>query len=312
MKKRCFVAAMALAAFAQPSLADPIWEVQWDGGAVWQARKTESGVTMNYGGQFVDGDQGLEFFVDDGDLKIMSMNDDTILTFNAEAGNVSGDNVNGEWVEIPGNGSAAITSLSDSSGKNIIRKDASGAIHIGENSLVTIEEGGRQKMYATNAAGESIDIDITNGSKLLINGRDVEKSIDNVGSLSAALSSVPAVSADSQFTCGLGGGTHSSAYAISGGCASKVSDRVSVNAAIATVINNGTGDSNDNISARAGFTFRLGKIDDSPKVAARKAAALHDEVATLRDENLALMARLERLEAVALGQNPAITTASLK
>ena len=83
-------------------------------------------------------------------------------------------------------------------------------------------------MWATNAAGESIDIDITNGSRLLINGRDVEKSIDNVGALSAALGSVPAISADSPFTCGFGAGTHSSAYALSAGCASRVSDRVSL------------------------------------------------------------------------------------
>ena len=188
-------------------------------------------------------------------------------------------------------------------------------------------------MWATDASGDSVDIDVTNGSRLLINGRDVEKSIDNVGALSAALSSVPAVSADSQFTCGFGGGTHSSAYALSAGCASRVSDRISVNAALATVVNNQTGDSDDNLSARAGFTFRLGKIDDSPKVAARKAAPLHDEVAALRDENalirdenalikaasieqkqlnFALMARLERLEAIALGQSPAITKVSLK
>ena len=153
------------------------------------------------------------------------------------------------------------------------------------------------------------DIDVVNGSRLLINGRDVEKSIDNVGALSAALGSVPTVSADSQFTCGFGGGTHSSAYAFSGGCASRVSDRVSVNAALATVVNNQTGDTDDNLSARAGFTFRLGKIDDSPKVAARKAAELHDKVAKLEERNESLIAllqaqgsRLERLEQIASGQ----------
>lgn len=197
-------------------------------------------------------------------------------------------------------------------GSNLI-KETSGTVSIGENSLKLREQGGRQQMWATNANGDSIDIDVVNGSRLLINGRDVEKSIDNVGALSAALGSVPTVSADSQFTCGFGGGTHSSAYAFSGGCASRVSDRVSVNAALATVVNNHTGDADDNLSARAGFTFRLGKIDDSPKVAARKAAELRDEVAKLRDENLSmraeslmqkqinssLAARLEQLERIA-------------
>ena len=131
-----------------------------------------------------------------------------------------------------------------------------------------------------------------------------------------ALGSVPAISADSQFTCGFGAGTHSSAYALRGGCASRVSDRVSVNAALATVINNHTGDSDDNLSARAGFTFKLGKIDDSPKVAARKAAELHDKVAKLEESNQALAAtnqslmkllqaqsaRLDNLEKIASGQ----------
>ena len=200
-------------------------------------------------------------------------------------------------------------------GSNLI-KNSGGTVSIGENSLKLREQGGRQQMWATDANGDSIDIDVTNGSRLLINGRDVEKSIDNVGALSAALGSVPAVSADSQFTCGFGGGTHSSAYALSAGCASRVSDRVSVNAALATVINNHTGDSDDNLSARAGFAFRLGKIDDSPKVAARKAAELHDKVAKLEENNQALAvtnqslmkllqaqsARLDNLEKIASGQ----------
>ena len=65
---------------------------------------------------------------------------------------------------------------------------------------------------------------------------------------------------------------------------------------MATVINNGTGDSDDSVSARAGFTFKLVKVDDSPKVAARKAAELRDEVVALRTANTGLMARLKRLE----------------
>ena len=216
----------------------------------------------------------------------------------------------GDIIEI-GSGASSTTISSEGvsiGGTNLIKR-SEGVVSIGENSLKLREQGGRQQMWATDANGDSIDIDIVNGSRLLINGRDVEKSIDNVGALSAALGSVPAVSADSQFTCGFGAGTHSSAYALSGGCASRVSDRVSVNAALATVINNHTGDSDDNLSARAGFTFRLGKIDYSPKVAARKSAELHDKVAKLEERNESLLAllqsqasRLERLEKIASGQ----------
>ena len=96
---------------------------------------------------------------------------------------------------------------------------------------------------------------------------------------------------------------------MSAGCASRVSDRVSVNAALATVVNNQTGDTDDNLSARAGFTFRLGKIDDSPKVALRKAAELHDKVVKLEERNESLItllqaqaSRLEKLEQIASRQ----------
>ena len=207
-----------------------------------------------------------------------------------------------EKVSLGGAGTAAVAIIDSdgisTGGKNLVKR-VGDELHIGENSLVTVESGGRQKLYATDANGDYIDIDITNGSRLLINGRDVEKSIDNVGALSAALGSVPTISADSKLTCGFGAGTHSDAYALSGGCASKVSERVSVNAALATVVSNQTGGTSDNLSARAGFTFKLGKIDDSPKIAARKAAQLHDEVAKMREENAMLIARLQKLEKLA-------------
>ena len=207
-----------------------------------------------------------------------------------------------EKVSLGGAGTAAVAIIDSdgisTGGKNLVKR-VGDELHIGENSLVTVESGGRQKLYATDANGDYIDIDITNGSRLLINGRDVEKSIDNVGALSAALGSVPTISADSRLTCGFGAGTHSNAYALSGGCASKVSERVSVNAALATVVNNQTGGTSDNLSARAGFTFKLGKIDDSPRIAARKAAQLHDEVAKMREENAMLIARLQKLEKLA-------------
>ena len=76
-------------------------------------------------------------------------------------------------------------------GSPLITKKNDGAIHLGENSLISKEEDGRQKLYAQDANGSAIPIDITNGSKLLINGRDVEQSINNVGALSAALTGLP-------------------------------------------------------------------------------------------------------------------------
>ena len=114
-------------------------------------------------------------------------------------------------------------------GEPIITKKANGELHIGKNSWITKEENGRQKVWAKDANGNSIPIDYTNGTKLLINGRDVEQSINNIGALSAALTGLPTVSTDATLACGLGTGTHGGDFAFSGGCASKVNEKLSIN-----------------------------------------------------------------------------------
>ena len=48
------------------------------------------------------------------------------------------------------------------------------------------------------------------------------------------------------------------------------------------------------MAARGGFVFKLGNIDDSPKVQAKKAAKLHDLVSKVQQENQAI--RAENLE----------------
>jgi hypothetical protein len=63
---------------------------------------------------------------------------------------------------------------------DIIREEPDGSIHIGENSLVTIEEDGKQQFYAVNANGDQIDINIKKGSDLLVDGRSVSQAITDV------------------------------------------------------------------------------------------------------------------------------------
>ena len=60
----------------------------------------------------------------------------------------------------------------------VITKKANGDIHIGENSLITNETGGVQLLFAQDALGAAIDINITNGSDLLINGISVATDVD--------------------------------------------------------------------------------------------------------------------------------------
>jgi hypothetical protein len=87
-------------------------------------------------------------------------------------------------------------------------------IHIGPNSFITREFGGKQEIYATNAAGGAIDLNVTNGSDLLVNGASVMGSIRGLTALSTAFSSVPNDSEESRYQCGVGFGAYDGKTAI--------------------------------------------------------------------------------------------------
>tara|TARA_B100000427_G_scaffold130109_1_gene108237 strand:+ start:78 stop:1040 length:963 start_codon:yes stop_codon:yes gene_type:complete len=194
-------------------------------------------------------------------------------------------------------------------GVNVIEEKSDGSIHVGQNSAVFKEENGREKFWAQDANGKSIPIDITNGSRLLINGRDVEQSINNIGALSAALTGLPTVPSDTTLACGLGTGTHGGDFAFSGGCASKINDKLSINYATSMIMpgQNYAGDFKDQFSARAGFVWKLGKavkltqisIEEKEKMEA-KIFLLEENNKKIISQNKLLLERLERLEKIAL------------
>ena len=203
----------------------------------------------------------------------------------------------------------------------MISEKADGSIHIGENSAVFKEENGREKFWAQDSNGKSIPIDITNGSKLLINGRDVEQSINNVGALSAALTGLPTVPNDTTLACGLGTGTHGGDFAFSGGCASKVNDKLSINyAASMTMLGQDySGDFEDKFSARAGFVWKLGKSTKPTQISMKAKEKMEVKINTLEEKNQnlentvsTLMAKLEHLEKIALGEYKSDDLATIK
>ncbi len=216
------------------------------------------------------------------------------------------------------------TVISSSGISGIITHNSStGITSLGANSLKLQETSTQQKMWGTNASGESVPINITNGSKLLINGRDVDQAIDNVGALSAALTGLPTVPQDSPLACGVGAGAHSGSNALSGGCASKINERLSFNAAASFIPANQEYQGTDNSwSGRAGFVFKLGKINNPTLISMKEKKVLQSKVNDLamsnkniKEENqelkelLAMQSqkltlqneRLEKLEQIALG-----------
>ena len=246
-------------------------------------------------------------------------------------------NIDNASIEI-GSGSNPTTINNEGlsvNGENLIKKSSDGVTSIGKNSLKLQESGGLQKMWATDANGNSIPIDITNGTKLLINGRDVEQSINNVGALSAALTGLPTVPTDTTLACGLGTGTHGGDFAFSGGCASKVNEKLSINYAASMTMpgQDYAGDFEDTFSARAGFVWKLGKSVKPTLISMKEKEKMEEKIYSLEEnnkkiisqntdlkqknqsiisQNKALLARLERLEKIALGESKSKDLATIK
>ena len=207
-------------------------------------------------------------------------------------------------------------------GENLISTDENGVTKIGANSLNMQTVNGKENLWATDGNGKIIPINITNGSKFLINGRDVEQSINNVGALSAALTGLPTVPTDTTLACGFGTGTHGGDFAFSGGCASKVNEKLSINYAASMTVpgQKYAGNFEDKLSARAGFVWKLGKSTKPTQISFKDKKIINKKISSLEknndelkaknnqiiSQNQKLLARLEKLEklSLALKLNP--------
>jgi hypothetical protein len=176
--------------------------------------------------------------------------------------------------------------ISDGDGKNIIAVKNDGAVHIGENSLVTVERNGRQYLYGTDASGSMIDLDIMAGSDFRIHGISVLDSLRGLGdgvegsaALTAALSSVPSSAPDYEYYCGGGLGAYGSSQAAALGCAKDHSETLSFHAGASYLLGGGEAygvDEFSDFAFKAGFTYKFGKKSQSNPVetASINAAAL--------------------------------------
>ena len=124
--------------------------------------------------------------------------------------------------------------------------------------------------------------------------------------LTAALSALPQTSKESKLSCGVGTGAYSSRYAVGFGCASKVNQRVDINAGGSYVFGGSKsygGGTLDSGVVKAGFVFKLGELNKSQKISKTEKENLESKIGSLEEKNKQLLARLERLEKVALGEH---------
>ena len=170
---------------------------------------------------------------------------------------------------------------------------------------------------------ESIEDNTDNINKNKKSIKMNQQTIKNVGAMSAALTGLPTVPTDTKIACGLGTGSHGGDFAFSGGCASKINEKLSINYAASLAIpgQDYAGDFNDKFSARAGFVWQLGESNKPTQISMNQKKEMDLKISKLENDNeflkadnkelknknneiisqnAKLLARLEKLENIAL------------
>jgi len=175
---------------------------------------------------------------------------------------------------------------------------------------------------STNTSNISTNTSNISANKSYINS--LGEGVAGSTALTAALTALPQTSKESKFSCGVGTGAYSSRYAVGFGCASKVNERVDINAGGSYVFGGSKsygGGTLDSGVVKAGFVFKLGELNkptqisfNDKKIIDKKLSILEENNKTLNAElklskakndkiisqNKMLLARLEKLENIAL------------
>jgi len=153
----------------------------------------------------------------------------------------------------------------------------------------------------------------TNTSNISTNTSNISTNTSNIKSLgqgvagstalTAALTALPQTSKESKLSCGIGSGAYSSRYAVGFGCASKVNERVDMNAGGSYVFGGSKsygGGTLDNGVIKAGFVFKLGELNKTTQISMKDKKVMETKIKSLEEKNKKLLARLERIEKFAL------------
>ncbi len=160
----------------------------------------------------------------------------------------------------------------------------------------------------------------TNTSNISTNTSNIKNLGEGVAgstALTAALTALPQTAKESKLSCGVGTGAYSSRYAVGFGCASKVNERVDINAGGSYVFGGSKsygGGTLDSGVVKAGFVFKLGELNKPTQISFQDKKLIDKKISNLvKDnqnlkeknneiitQNQKLLARLEKLENIAL------------
>ena len=133
--------------------------------------------------------------------------------------------------------------------------------------------------------------------------KNLGKSVSATAAMNTAMSTLPETSPDSKYTCGIGAGSNSGIYALGIGCSTNINENLSFNSGGSLALH----DSQDlgsgiieNYGIKAGFVWKLGKTTKPTQISMNEKRVFEAKIKTLEDKNNQLLARLEKLEKIAL------------
>ena len=175
-----------------------------------------------------------------------------------------------------------------------------------------------------NNSHTSVSANTSNISTNTTNINKLGEGVAGSTALTAALTALPQTSKDSKLSCGVGTGAYSSRYALGFGCASKINERVDINAGGSYVLGGSKsygGGTLDGGVIKAGFVFKLGELNKTTQISFKDRNIIDKKISALEkvnknlieeveiskakndeiiSQNQKLLARLEKLENIAL------------
>jgi len=138
-----------------------------------------------------------------------------------------------------------------------------------------------------------------NHNNIINNHSNINKlgeGVAGTAALTSALSALPQSPKDSKIVCGLGTGAYSSRYALGIGCASKLNERVDINAGGSYVFGGSKsygGGSLDSGIVKAGFVFKLGELNKTTQISFKDKKVIDKQILILQEDNKNLKAEIK-------------------
>ena len=199
-------------------------------------------------------------------------NSEVIVPALSEFTNVDASNL----VEYGGNGTDKITQdLNCSAGNYYPNSGQKG------NLLVWACIDALSDSVGSSSTSTSADTTTTNNINNL--GEGVAAST----ALTTALTALPQTSKESKLSCGVGRGAYSSKYAVGFGCASKLNERVDVNAGGSYVFwgsKSYGGGTLDSGILKAGFVFKLGELNKATQISFKDKKIIDKKISNLQED----------------------------